>query len=1000
MNKRLFTLFVIIIAFSQLSNAQNIKQISSLSWNKTSGLPYIQDYSGNYSVEAYTPISNNNYAFLSRAEKKIIIFDINTKQKINEINLQFTPTDFTYADNKYFVTDANNLYTLNTDGSIISKKFIADRIKYVEAIKVINNNIYIIDNNQITWNINSKGILENHNGVIVNNNSWAKIVKLNNNSFKLTIFNKNNEPISKTINSNNTLGTVKVLGLTNNNLIVEIQKITQEVPLLVDRYISTFSVKNLEQIASIKLPNISFTYVKHDVLVLNNSINMFITTPENAKIFKMDDTALKSASFPTELYNYTYHYNNHLLSIDDKFENPVETKSTNAAIYRSEIIDNAEPYAIYEWYCNANNIKDYDCGGVHVTTPSWVSVGNNISMPYMWGGFSSLPQFDQGITDGVSAGDSYTVGNGSGSGCAVGVDCSGFVSRAWDLPYKYGTSTLPNISTEYSSFSDLLPGDIVNYAGHHVRLVHSLNQDGSFLLIEAAASATDWRVGYNNYTTANLQASYIPRYYVDVVDDPTDTIIPTTTFTANSWETENFQVSFTDADDDAVNEKFYHVAYYNGTEWLANTDNGFLHDNFTSGINPQWIQLGSTWTNISEALNQADEVSANTNIYANVTQESGNIYLYKWRMKISGTGGNRRAGIYFMCDDATQIQRNNSYMIYFRVDQNTCQIYKAENDVIDVKTDDACTVNLDEWFDAKVIFNTTTGEIKVYKDNVLASSWIDTNPHTTGNSISLRTGEANVTYDDFAIYRSRTNTASITVGANSDVPFENENSSTPSCFVESIITDMAGNFSTIGANYINIDWTNPTLSTIADGTASDEDYTTNNTDISANWVAGVDANSDINEYFYCVGTSPFANDVIDWTSNSTNTNFTESGLLLTYDSTYYVSLMTVNGAGLNSDTICSDGNLLLTTLGINDINNIGFSIYPNPTKNTLFLEIQDSKFKIQNYNKNSVFIYDIYGKIVKQFKIQSSTFKINVADFEKGVYFIKIDNKITKFIKE
>ena len=995
MINKLFTLFIAVFVISQIINAQNIKNISEYAWNKTEGLPYVKDFSGNYSVESFSKIDNNKIAFISKAEKKILIFDNN--KKVNEINLKFSPTDFVYADGKYFVTSAQNLFILNSDGSLISQKYIADKIKFTQSIKVINNNVYIIDNNENTWSINAKGFLEKHTGIILNDNSWAKITKPNRNSFKLSVYSTNSDVISKSIIEDSHLGTVRILGLSDNNIIVEVQKIRQEVPLLVDRYINYYSAKDLSKTTSVKLPNITYTYVKHDVVVNNNNVEFFITTPEKANIYKLENSNIKSGEvlFPSELYSINYHYNNHLIANkEEQTQTTNNNRSINAAIYRSQIIANAEPYAVYEWYCNAINIKNYDCGGVHVTTPSWVSVGNNISIPYMWGGFSSLPQFDQGITDGVSAGDSYTVGNGSGSGCAVGVDCSGFVSRSWDLPYKYGTSTLPDISTEYASFSDLLPGDIVNYAGHHVRLVHSLNQDGSFLLIEAAASATDWRVGYNNYTTADLQSSYVPRYYVDVVDDPTDTIIPTTTFVTNNWETSDFQINFTDNDNEAVNEKFYHVAYYNGTEWIANTNNGFLHDNFTSGINPQWIQLGSTWTNISETLNQADETNANTNIYANVTQEPGNIYLYKWRMKISGSGTNRRAGIYFMCDNPTLTQRNNSYMIYFRVDQDACQIYKSENDVIDLKTDDACTVNLDEWFDAKVIFNTNTGEIKVFKNDELVSSWIDTAPHTSGNSISLRTGEANVSYDDFAIYRSRTDVVTVSIGTNGDVPSENIDSSSPSCFVESIVTDTYNNFSTIAVNHINIDWTPPTLSTIADGTANDEDYTTNNTEISANWAAGVDANSDITEYFYCVGTSPYSNDVIDWTSNLLNTNFTQSGLLLTYDSTYYVSLVTVNGAGLYSDTICTDGNTLLTTLYISELNASNFNVYPNPTSNYIKVTVNTS---------GDIQIMDITGKLIKQVENTGNTnsdIRIDVSELENGTYFIKVGDTIKSFVKK
>ncbi len=73
------------------------------------------------------------------------------------------------------------------------------------------------------------------------------------------------------------------------------------------------------------------------------------------------------------------------------------------------------------------------------------------------------------------------------------------------------------------------------------------------------------------------------------------------------------------------------------------------------------------------------------------------------------------------------------------------------------------------------------------------------------------------------------------------------------------------------------------------------------------------------------------------------------------------------------------------------------NVYPNPAKNTLFLEIKN---KDENKNKNKVFIYDIYGRVVKQFKIQNSKLKIQVEDLEKGVYFVKIGEYSTKFIKK
>jgi hypothetical protein len=53
---------------------------------------------------------------------------------------------------------------------------------------------------------------------------------------------------------------------------------------------------------------------------------------------------------------------------------------------------------------------------------------------------------------------------------AVGLDCSGFISRCWRLPKKYATSTLPKVCVKLRSTAELLPGDILNQPGGHVVL--------------------------------------------------------------------------------------------------------------------------------------------------------------------------------------------------------------------------------------------------------------------------------------------------------------------------------------------------------------------------------------------------------------------------------------------------------------------------------------------------------------------------------------------------
>jgi hypothetical protein len=195
------------------------------------------------------------------------------------------------------------------------------------------------------------------------------------------------------------------------------------------------------------------------------------------------------------------------------------TASVSAqTITRAQIHNNAVPFTTYSFTATSANIQsNVNCSsaGGNVNTPTWVVVGHNSpGMAYCWGGFSSLTSFTAGLTNGRSAGDDDCTTNGDCcESCALGVDCSGFVSHAWGLTTKYSTTTLPNISTAYSSASQVKEGDIFNLSGSHVRLVDTNYANGNFLLMES--SAVDWKVSYRSYTAAQL-TSYTPRWYVHV----------------------------------------------------------------------------------------------------------------------------------------------------------------------------------------------------------------------------------------------------------------------------------------------------------------------------------------------------------------------------------------------------------------------------------------------------------------------------------------------------
>ncbi|MBN2683029.1 MAG: PKD domain-containing protein [Bacteroidales bacterium] len=389
-----------------------------------------------------------------------------------------------------------------------------------------------------------------------------------------------------------------------------------------------------------------------------------------------------------------------------------------------------------------------------------------------------------------------------------------------------------------------------------------------------------------------------------------DNTPPTTEISAQEWASDDFLASFNDYDNEQLDLLFYQPLENDGIEWRANSNNGFLNDNFETAINSDWQQTSGTWQISSAHLNQNDQANSNTNIYAPVWQSGENVWLYHWQMNIAGTGTNRRAGIYIFSDDASMEQRNNAYMIYFRVDDNKCQIYRATENVIEIKTNDVCNVNENTWYDYKVIYNPETGEIKAYQNNILVSSWIDPNPITQGEYISLRTGDCNVNYDDIKVYKSRASTALITVGSEieNDIRFQNNSETAASCRLKSVVIDEAGNWSAISGLDVNIDWSEPSLvNPVNDGLTTDIDTTNLTTEISANWQTSNDEHSGILQYWYAVGDSPGLTNTVDWTSNGVDNFVSHGGLSLSYGSTYYVTVKAENNAGLFCDTSISDG---------------------------------------------------------------------------------------------
>lgn len=140
-----------------------------------------------------------------------------------------------------------------------------------------------------------------------------------------------------------------------------------------------------------------------------------------------------------------------------------------------------------------------------------------IASPYRWGGYvRTMDELSKGLIGGRLAGDVCTCRKGD---CitpqAIGQDCSGFVSYAWATGNYFTTRGLPQTKiSQPVTWGNLAPGDIVNVAGSHVRLVEAIlpGPDGRVIkVIESSASKRCGGVCRSSYAESILEANgYLP----------------------------------------------------------------------------------------------------------------------------------------------------------------------------------------------------------------------------------------------------------------------------------------------------------------------------------------------------------------------------------------------------------------------------------------------------------------------------------------------------------
>ena len=171
-------------------------------------------------------------------------------------------------------------------------------------------------------------------------------------------------------------------------------------------------------------------------------------------------------------------------------------------ITRAAILANARAFLTVNWVLKADN---YSRAGVDNTCSPrqgniWVRprhftrdlIGKTIGpMPYRWGGDDTPQTFLLRVEWGALAGNLCTCRDPTLNYCifaeSAGTDCSGFVSSAWGIS-KRGTSGLLDVTDTLKDFSELRPGDAIDWPNHHVRLFVGMapGPETAFMVLESS----------------------------------------------------------------------------------------------------------------------------------------------------------------------------------------------------------------------------------------------------------------------------------------------------------------------------------------------------------------------------------------------------------------------------------------------------------------------------------------------------------------------------------
>jgi hypothetical protein len=92
----------------------------------------------------------------------------------------------------------------------------------------------------------------------------------------------------------------------------------------------------------------------------------------------------------------------------------------------------------------------------------------------------------------------------------------------------------------------------------------------------------------------------------------------------------------------------------------------------------------------------------------------------------------------------------------------------------------------------------------------------------------------------------------------------------------------------------------------------------------------------------------------------------------------------ITGSFWSSDIAIDNVNVVDKSVGLSEINEANFKIYPNPSKGIFNIELGVSQ-------QQNLQVFDMQGRIVREFRANQPTVVMDLSEMQSGIYFLSIE---------